>query len=403
MHRPKPAMTALNLSMKRAMPGTFAVWVNPSIGWSNVWTGTTFTLQQDRFRPANIRTKPSASGWRSPQPFSGTYETWTPTLAGVAMTESIVGRDSPQLLDKIDNGGNSPCGKISLIMPSGSMLDRAIIKALAKLKDQKVNLSVAFGERRQAASMMGKTVIGIAKSVRQFKNANPKDWARLLRSKTTGHNAEKKIPEKWLELQYGWKPAMSDLYGAVEALNGKERDGDAYRATVKAVVRETFSEEFSLPYNGRMYVTGTKSGERGISIRLDYVLENPLLATLAQLGITNPAVLAWELVPYSFVVDWMIPIGSYLNSLDAALGWSFKGGSYTAFSKQHSSGYAKMGPSDVWNRHMIAYPSDYMSEQFKFTRTVFPSSPLPRFPGIKNPLSTGHLANAMSLLVTAFR
>ena len=31
------------------------------------------------------------------------------------------------------------------------------------------------------------------------------------------------------------------------------------------------------------------------------------------LSLDNPAVLAWEALPYSFVVDWFIPIGDYLN------------------------------------------------------------------------------------------
>jgi hypothetical protein len=35
------------------------------------------------------------------------------------------------------------------------------------------------------------------------------------------------------------------------------------------------------------------------------------------LGLTDPLSVAWELIPYSFVVDWFVPIGTYLDNLNA--------------------------------------------------------------------------------------
>lgn len=141
----------------------------------------------------------------------------------------------------------------------------------------------------------------------------------------------------------------------------------------------------------------------GVKVRLDYELENPFVATLAQLGITNPAELIWELVPYSFVIDWFVPVGNYLSAFDAALGWHFKGGTITEWARQKGVGLPRPDGSGGWYYQPGQLGMKYHCNHFKMVRSVYTSSPLPRFPGIKNPLSTGHIANAMALLVSAFR
>jgi hypothetical protein len=50
------------------------------------------------------------------------------------------------------------------------------------------------------------------------------------------------------------------------------------------------------------------------------MIRDASLKQLSQLGITNPALLVWELIPYSFVIDWLIPVGDFLSSLDALVG-----------------------------------------------------------------------------------
>lgn len=48
---------------------------------------------------------------------------------------------------------------------------------------------------------------------------------------------------------------------------------------------------------------------------MDCVVRNPNLHLASQLGLTNPASVAYELVPYSFVLDWVLPLGPFLSSL----------------------------------------------------------------------------------------
>jgi len=47
---------------------------------------------------------------------------------------------------------------------------------------------------------------------------------------------------------------------------------------------------------------------------------------LNRLGLLNPVSLAWELVSWSFVVDWVVPIGPMFQALTAPAGLSFVDG-----------------------------------------------------------------------------
>jgi hypothetical protein len=44
-------------------------------------------------------------------------------------------------------------------------------------------------------------------------------------------------------------------------------------------------------------------------------------------GLVNPFEVAWEIVPFSFVADWFLPIGRYLSALDVPLRFEHIGGS----------------------------------------------------------------------------
>ena len=141
----------------------------------------------------------------------------------------------------------------------------------------------------------------------------------------------------------------------------------------------------------------------GIYVRLDYRTVNPVLAAMQKLGVANPASLAWELLPYSFVVDWFLPIGQYLNSWTADLGLSFIGGSQTVIRRLDCSLISATNRSMNQYRTGSGHLSGGGVHNWSIARTVMSSSPAPRLPAFKNPLSLGHFANGMSLLVSAMR
>lgn len=286
--------------------------------------------------------------------------------------------------------------------PAGWLRSKAEVQALTRLKDQRVNLAQAFAERNQTAKLFSNNISRVAKLAQAIRRGTVGAVAEELGIKRPRKNRRSPVnkrdfPAAWLENQYGWKPLLQDIHGAIDHLQGIGRE--AYRITVKGSAQDFWvtKEEFTNP--GYFPAKWSTSSETGVRVRLDYIPGNFFVQSLSQAGITNPALLAWELLPYSFVVDWALPIGNWLGTLDAASGYEFLGGSRT------SHGLAVRDVSDHKNGpDNKAYSKGIVGRERSrsFTRSVYLSSPIPTLPRFKNPISTGHIANALSLLATAF-
>lgn len=110
---------------------------------------------------------------------------------------------------------------------------------------------------------------------------------------------------------------MSDIYGSIDACIKKIREGQFLHVRSSITERKELIDNFGqLPYS-RSWVFETTT--RG---KARYLVKDATLKSLAQCGISNPLLLGWELIPYSFVVDWLFPVGEYLSALDALNGTS---------------------------------------------------------------------------------
>lgn len=277
----------------------------------------------------------------------------------------------------------------------------ALIAARNKIKSGSVNLGVAYGERKKTAQHLGDTATRIANSFRNLKRGNVRkamDELGVTSKKRAPRGGN--VPQKWLELQYAWNPLLGEVYSSCESLANRNRDD--WRVTAKA----TRSKPVEIFHEYQAYEAGWGyrgvRGRKSVYVRIDAVPENELLISLSSLGILNPLEVAWELVPLSFVVDWAWPIGNYLDSLDAMLGYTSRGYSSSLFvelewtctgigTKTWSSGAKKVENYWTGGKKMV-----YLDRQ------AGTSTPLPTVPGFKDPSSLGHMANGLALLASAF-
>jgi hypothetical protein len=395
---------AINTDMYRTVTGTH--YIINSDGVRTDIPNQVRVYHHTETRPSSKTNRLSKSGWRQPSSWSHSVFDATLCLIGGSFRDTD-SRQKPFVGNYyVDGAGwNESVGAFPAL--PGYLLPRAEIQALERLKNQKVNLAQAFAEREQTARLFSSAATKIARSVAAYRQRNPKKiWDLIVGSEGVRGRS---IPRSWLELQYGWKPLMSDVYGSADALREAEGDGKAYRVTVhgSAVENTPVAWKKTPDVTGVIYVNVRGNCKQQVRVRLDYVLENPLLASLASIGVTNPVALAWELLPYSFVVDWFTPLGDWISSMDAALGYSFLGGTNTVYRRLVESGSGWSGSGKVPGNPYVSFiglgnPS-YSRNSFTMTRGVYSTSPLPRFPGIKNPLSTGHVANALALLVSSFK
>jgi hypothetical protein len=265
-----------------------------------------------------------------------------------------------------------------------------------------INLGQAFAERKMTANLIGDTASRLGKSFRYLRRGQTRKAMNELgigRSVIApkGRNG----PGQWLELQYGWKPLLSDVYGACEALS--KRPKEDWTVTAKGTATSEDVWNYSVPATPTGYVWAYSCTARRVTkafTRIDAQPQNAAKIALASVGVTNPLLIAWELVPYSFVVDWFLPIGGWLESLDALLGF---GPAFTSQSVYTECNWTLQGLSGNWGASSFKR-NDWAGAKRIVTlvRSASAGVPMARFPSIKDGRSGLHMANGIALLASAF-
>jgi hypothetical protein len=182
-------------------------------------------------------------------------------------------------------------------------------KLLAKIKGHSFNAAVSVSQAHQLASMVVGNLSKFGQSIMALKHGDFKTAARCLGAAPRPSKLKANdIGGRWLELQYGWLPSISDTYEAARAYEAIS-NGPA-KARFSAATKKKTSKLFS----SASYIADRMIAE-GIYSRTYTFEMYEELGFARQLGLTDPASVLWENIPYSFVVDWFIPIGTYLSNL----------------------------------------------------------------------------------------
>lgn len=207
------------------------------------------------------------------------------------------------------------------ISQNAAMRNKASIEATARLAQGDFNLGVALAESKQTFGFVVDNTLKLVNVIRAIRRGRWSRAGQILGYKNWSDT--KGSANKWLEYQYGLMPLIGDIYGAQQTL----KEGFKSKAQVLKAVRvisndQTYTREFS---------DGSSLVEEKYSVRcqIHARVRNSQLAAAASLGLTNPALIAWELVPFSFVIDWLLPIGDFLEATSAVHGLDFISGCYT--------------------------------------------------------------------------
>lgn len=225
----------------------------------------------------------------------------------------------------IDNT-TAPPGSIS-----GGMRNEAVTNAMLKLADQKAGLGENLATFLQTIRLVsdpldtlvkGIRYVGTKPSLRQFLRKSARELRR--------NGPLSVAAQEYLKYVYGWKPLMQDIHGIMEyakqvaatplLLNAR------YTARRQPVAKPFVYDNVS---NTSVTVLGPLEAEDRVSCSIWAQIDPDYAGTRAlnQLGLANPLSLAWELVPFSFIVDWVLPVGGVLQALSAPAGLKFVDGS----------------------------------------------------------------------------
>lgn len=112
----------------------------------------------------------------------------------------------------------------------------------------------------------------------------------------------------------------------------------------------------------------------------------------------NPLVVAYELVPFSFVYDWIVDLGGYMRNLETSLLYQpdFVSGYTSTLVRYRSNTEFNDAYEESGWRHSISASCRY--EMTGFTRSLLGNYPYPQLPMLKPELGSSRLLSAAALL-----
>lgn len=192
--------------------------------------------------------------------------------------------------------------------PAGALLLSALVD---KWKDSDLNLGVSLAESGESLGMVVNGLGNIYQSARSIRrgdlNGALRHMARVPSQdikKAKRHLSQGDTSATWLSLHLGWSPLISDVYAYSKGLSVIPK--------YEVLRTQWVNGSGSVVWN---FVSNLKSKSRVQSRLVAKITSGPTI--LDRLGLTNPALIAWELVPLSFVADYFLPIGEYINALSA--------------------------------------------------------------------------------------
>lgn len=288
-------------------------------------------------------------------------------------------------------------------LPMG-LEEGAINDARAKIANMRISVGVALGEAKTTIAMIAQSMDRLVRAYRAlFRSKNPHEAYRILYGKHRRyrHSHTKTAANLWLEWFYGWYPLLMDIWGGVETLRNGFRTKEQIFSVTSMRSQEFSGEKLTLSPVAARSNTRSESNNDVVRASSKVKLWGRVLFSefhvAASLGVNNPASVAWELVPYSFVIDWLIPIGEWLEALSATSGTSFVAGCVTNV-VEGRAWYKDLTPGV--SSDPSRYPSNnsnFTVEVLAMTRTQLFSWPIPSI-YLRDPLSVHHLTTTLALL-----
>lgn len=331
---------------------------------------------------ADGRTEVSSSGEVVPKwnDYSMSYsETWAVRPYGTKCCSTA--------LNGVPNTGCGNLADPSCTLPDWTTFhDNQLLNKLAStVRGHGFNAGIALGEGRRTVELVVGTVTKLRKS---FIAALHKEWGTVARFGSRRRLTTEHVSSAYLQTVFGALPLIKDVFEAAKAFESKcTVRTDRFYASVKV----SKACESSAHPNAFM---GMSERRRRILYEMSENISIP-----RSLGLADPAVVLWEITPWSFLFDYFVPIGTYLDNL--AIVPHLKGRFLTT--EKTMTRAAAIRPPPIWvDNYKTDYygsPNEKLIYSFTFSRqkTGSLSIPAPSFGGLANALKGRRIYNIVAL------
>lgn len=214
------------------------------------------------------------------------------------------------------NGDNASTGAPSIV--SDNELKKAYNQAYARFAEQVKgagNMAVNVATMNQTINLVcdiAATTLDVIKILRNpAKNAGK---VKQIKNRLGGRNLKDfndTASGIILSYQYGVKPLIDDVNKTLQ--HASDMFASSRRITARSKVNVTKTDDLGF---------ALRRWDTTIFYRLtaDVGVSNPSLFKVSSEGLTNPLEIFWEIVPFSFVVDWCVNVGDLIAAMDDFVG-----------------------------------------------------------------------------------
>jgi len=288
--------------------------------------------------------------------------------------------------------------------PGSNMEAIALANAYAKMNASPLMLAEQLNDLGQTVGMLRspfKTARQLVMKMTKYRNA---------RLGKTAKSAAKASADAWLEYRYGWKPLILDAETIIKESHKFRARCDRIHLVARAQENHTSNVSGTWPatYFPASSWASAGSISRNLTVRCsagviyDVKSRNTIedLNTLLGTRLRDVPATLWEILPYSFVVDWFVNVGSWLQAVTPVPGLEVQSRWHTRVEEEvvtTSATFAYPPPAPTTNVYSGSFGSSVINRT-TFKRTANPETTAT--PVLTNrSLSVLHQVDAVSLMV----
>jgi len=201
-----------------------------------------------------------------------------------------------------------------------SKIDQAVSQAWSNMSLDEVQALVIAAEMDKSIASLSSILTRIIKILRAVRKGDINYLSRQI--------TFKELADRYMEVRYAIRPTLYDVAGVMTALNTCGNDCNT-RQTFRG--HKTYGDQehssvqhdcWSWSYAGTWVVkaTLTRTSDLQVDVRSGVLAAVQILSKLPYWGLHHPVEAMWELIPYSFVIDWVLNCSQIIASWTPEVG-----------------------------------------------------------------------------------